>query len=176
MIAFMGGKVRGLCEDMRYLRSSGQYLKPLSRTLQRVICRREKCLTFWIPSVTLGIRKLEQGGGADRKSIKLSTQFTRVKHGLFRVFEPNNQEKGLVRGYSTSASQERTTNSGQERVPTHRWTIRSNGAATCADVRSIDRSSNAGYRSILVLTSLVNTCAGQSERHVPPAPFRTPDC
>ncbi len=93
---------------------------------------------------------------------KTEYAFTGVKNGLFRVFEPNYQEKGLARGYSTSASQERTANSGQERVPTHRWTIRSNGAATCAYVRAIDRSSRAGNRSILVLTSLVNTRAGQS--------------
>ncbi len=36
-------------------------------------------------------------------------------------------------------------------------------AATCAYTHAIDRSSRAGYRSILVLTSLANTRAGQSE-------------
>ncbi len=35
------------------------------------------------------------------------------------------------------------------------------------------RSSHADYRSILVLTSLANTRAGQSERRVLPAPIRT---
>ncbi len=45
-------------------------------------------------------------------------------------------------------------------------------AATCAYMRAIDHS---GYRSVLVLTSLANTCAGQSERHSPPAPIRMPD-
>ncbi len=48
-------------------------------------------------------------------------------------------------------------------------------AATCAYTRAIDRSSRAGYRSILVLTSLANTRAGQSERRLPPAPIRTPE-
>ncbi len=48
-------------------------------------------------------------------------------------------------------------------------------AAICAYTRAIDRSSRAGYRSILVLTSLANTCAGQSERRSPPAPIRTPE-
>ncbi len=41
--------------------------------------------------------------------------------------------------------------------------------------RAIDRSSRAGYRSILALTSLANTRAGQSERRVPPVPIRTPE-
>ncbi len=48
-------------------------------------------------------------------------------------------------------------------------------AATCAFTRAIDRSSCAGYRSILVLTSLANTRTGQSERRSPPAPIRTPE-
>ncbi len=48
-------------------------------------------------------------------------------------------------------------------------------AATCAYTRAIDLSSRAGYRSILVLTSLANTRAGQSERRLPPAPIRTPE-
>ncbi len=48
-------------------------------------------------------------------------------------------------------------------------------AATCLCTCAIDRSSRAGYRSTLLLTSLANTCAGQSERHVPPAPIRTPE-
>ncbi len=43
--------------------------------------------------------------------------------------------------------------------------------ATCAYTRAIDCSSRAGYRSILVLTSLANTCAGQSKRRSPPAPI-----
>ncbi len=43
--------------------------------------------------------------------------------------------------------------------------------ATCA----INRSPRAGYRSILVLTSLANTRAGQSERRLPPAPIKTPE-
>ncbi len=34
---------------------------------------------------------------------------------------------------------------------------------------------HAGYRSILMLTSLANTRGGQSERHVSPAPIRTPE-
>ncbi len=34
---------------------------------------------------------------------------------------------------------------------------------------------HAGYRSILVLASLANTRAGQSERRSPPAPIRTPE-
>ncbi len=37
-------------------------------------------------------------------------------------------------------------------------------AATFAYTRAIDRSSRAGYRSILLLTSLANTRADQSER------------
>ncbi len=49
-IALTGGKVRGVCEDLRYLRSSGQYLELLSRNLQRVICRHclllERGMTF----------------------------------------------------------------------------------------------------------------------------------
>ncbi len=48
-------------------------------------------------------------------------------------------------------------------------------AATCAYTRAIDRSSRAGFRSILVLTSLANTRAGLSERRFPPAPIRTPE-
>ncbi len=48
-------------------------------------------------------------------------------------------------------------------------------AATCAYTRAIDRSLRAGYRSILVLTSLANTRAGQSERRLRPAPLRTPE-
>ncbi len=48
-------------------------------------------------------------------------------------------------------------------------------AATCAYTRAIDRSLRAGYRSILVLTSLANTRADQSERRLPPAPVRTPE-
>ncbi len=48
-------------------------------------------------------------------------------------------------------------------------------AATCAYTRAIDRSSRVGYRSILVLTSLANTCAGQPERCLPPAPIRMPE-
>ncbi len=43
----------------------------------------------------------------------------------------------------------------------------------CAYTRAIDRSSHAGYRSILVLTSLTNTCGGQSECRSPPTPIRT---
>ncbi len=45
-------------------------------------------------------------------------------------------------------------------------------AATCAFMPAIERSSRVGYRSILVLTSLANTRAGQSERRLPPAPIR----
>ncbi len=41
--------------------------------------------------------------------------------------------------------------------------------------RAIDRSSRAGYRSILVLTLLANMHAGLSERRVPPAPIKTPE-
>ncbi len=48
-------------------------------------------------------------------------------------------------------------------------------AATCPCTRAIDRSSQAGYRSILVLTSLANTRADQCERGLPPAPIRTPE-
>ncbi len=48
-------------------------------------------------------------------------------------------------------------------------------AAPCPCTRAIDRSSRAGYRSILVLTSLANTRAGQSECRYPPAPIRTPE-
>ncbi len=48
-------------------------------------------------------------------------------------------------------------------------------AATCLCTRAIDRSSHAGYRSVLVLTLLDNTRTGQSERRVPPAPIRTPE-
>ncbi len=48
-------------------------------------------------------------------------------------------------------------------------------ASTCAYTRAIDLSSRAGYRSIFVLTSLANTCTGQSERRSPPAPIRTPE-
>ncbi len=47
-------------------------------------------------------------------------------------------------------------------------------AATSAYTRAIDRSLRAGYRSILVLTSLANTRADQSERRLPP-PVRTPE-
>ncbi len=36
-------------------------------------------------------------------------------------------------------------------------------------------SLHAGYRSVLVLTSLANTRAGQSELRDPPAPIRTPE-
>ncbi len=39
-------------------------------------------------------------------------------------------------------------------------------AATCAYTRAIDGSLRAGYRSILVLTSLANTRADQSERRL----------
>ncbi len=48
-------------------------------------------------------------------------------------------------------------------------------AATCAYTRAIDLSSRTGYRSILVLTSLANTRAGQSERRLPPSPISTPE-
>ncbi len=48
-------------------------------------------------------------------------------------------------------------------------------AATCAYTRAIDLSSRAGYRSILVITSLANTRAGQSERRIPPVPITTPE-
>ncbi len=48
-------------------------------------------------------------------------------------------------------------------------------AATCAYTRAIDRSSRAGSRSILMLTSLANTRADQSERRLPPAPIRMPE-
>ncbi len=48
-------------------------------------------------------------------------------------------------------------------------------AATCPSTRAIDRSSHVDCRSILVLTSLANTRAGQSEGRIPPAPFRTPE-
>ncbi len=48
-------------------------------------------------------------------------------------------------------------------------------ASTGAYTRAIDRSLRAGYRSILVLTSLANTRADQSERRLPPAPIRTPE-
>ncbi len=48
-------------------------------------------------------------------------------------------------------------------------------AATCAYTRAIDRSSRAGYRSILVLTSSASTRAGQSERRLPPAPIGMPE-
>ncbi len=44
--------------------------------------------------------------------------------------------------------------------------------ATCPCTHAIDRSSHAGYRSILVLTSLACTRAGQSVRCVPLAPIR----
>ncbi len=44
-------------------------------------------------------------------------------------------------------------------------------ASSCA--RDIDRSSHSGYRSILALTSLAYTRAGQWGRNVPPAPIRT---
>ncbi len=47
--------------------------------------------------------------------------------------------------------------------------------ATCPCTHAIYRSSLAVYRSILVLASLANTRAGQSERRVPPAPIRTPE-
>ncbi len=53
--------------------------------------------------------------------------------------------------------------------------IQESVTATCAYTRAIDRSSCAGYRSILVLTSLANTRDGQSERRLPPAPIRTPE-
>ncbi len=46
-------------------------------------------------------------------------------------------------------------------------------AATCPCMRAIDRSSHEDYRSILVLKSLANTPAGQSDRRFPPAPIRT---
>ncbi len=46
-------------------------------------------------------------------------------------------------------------------------------AATYTYPRAIDRSLRAGYRSILMLTSLANTRADQSERRLPPAPIRT---
>ncbi len=48
-------------------------------------------------------------------------------------------------------------------------------ASTCPCTRAIDRSSRVGYRLILVLTSLANTRAGQSERRIPPTSIRTPD-
>ncbi len=48
-------------------------------------------------------------------------------------------------------------------------------AATCAYTRAIDHSLRAGYRSILVLTSLAYTRADQSERRLPPAPIRPPE-
>ncbi len=48
-------------------------------------------------------------------------------------------------------------------------------AATYPCTRAIDRSLRADYQSILVLTSLANTRAGQSERPVPPAPIITPE-
>ncbi len=44
-------------------------------------------------------------------------------------------------------------------------------ASSCA--RDIERSSHSGYRSILALTSLAYTRAGQLGRNVPPAPIRT---
>ncbi len=47
--------------------------------------------------------------------------------------------------------------------------------AACPYTRAIDRSSHAGYRSILVLTSLAYTRSGQSERRVPSAPIRMPE-
>ncbi len=51
---------------------------------------------------------------------------------------------------------------------------RAKSADSCT--RAIDRSSRVGYRSILVLTSLANTRAVQSERRIPPAPIRAPEC
>ncbi len=48
-------------------------------------------------------------------------------------------------------------------------------AATCAYTRAIDRSSRAGYPTILVLTSLANTHAHQSGRRLPHVPIRTPE-
>ncbi len=56
------------------------------------------------------------------------------------------------------------------------WTkLMGSAAATCAYTSAIDRSSRADYRLILVLTSLANTCDGQSERRSPPTPVRTPE-
>ncbi len=48
-------------------------------------------------------------------------------------------------------------------------------ATACPCTRAIDRSSHAGHRSIIVLTSLACTHPGQSEHRTPPAPIRTPE-
>ncbi len=48
-------------------------------------------------------------------------------------------------------------------------------AATYPCTRAIDHSSHTGYQSSLVLSSLTDRRAGQSERRVPPAPIRTPE-
>ncbi len=54
---------------------------------------------------------------------------------------------------------------------------RYNGSAavTCPCTCAMDRFSQADYRSVLALTSLTNTRADQSERHVRPAPIWMPD-
>ncbi len=46
---------------------------------------------------------------------------------------------------------------------------------TCPCMRAIDPPSRAGYRSILLLTTLANSHTGQSGRRVPTAPVRTPE-
>ncbi len=48
-------------------------------------------------------------------------------------------------------------------------------AIICTCTRVIDRSSRVSYRLNVVLTSLADTRAGQSERCLPPAPIRTPE-
>ncbi len=55
------------------------------------------------------------------------------------------------------------------------WRLDWGVADTCAYTCAIDRSSSACYRSILILTSLANTCTDQSERRSPPEPIRTPE-
>ncbi len=57
------------------------------------------------------------------------------------------------------------------RLPLARSSRLQTAASPCT--RAIDRTSHAGYRSILVLTSLANTRAGQSKRYIPAAPIRT---
>ncbi len=53
--------------------------------------------------------------------------------------------------------------------------VKTTVAATCAYTHAIERSSRAGYQSILVFTSLAKTCAGQSEHHSQPSPIRMPE-
>ncbi len=79
------------------------------------------------------------------------------------------------KGGSTDHGKLRNITIGRLNVDSRRLTVEAFVAATCAYTRAIDRSSRAGYRSILVLTSLANRRADQSERRLPPVPIRTPE-